>query len=175
MFALLPKSESFPQLDVTTWPSQIFWLVIALVALYVMLTRFALPKIEETLEEREATITRDLDRAAEFNRKAEDAEAAYEKALADARAEARRLADEAKAAADAQIKASLAEADAKIEARIAESEARIIQIRGEAAAQAGEAAQSVAEALIDRLSPSPVDAGRLRGAVTDHVRAHFGG
>ena len=32
-----------PQLDVATYPNMIFWLIVALVALYFILTRFALP------------------------------------------------------------------------------------------------------------------------------------
>ena len=34
-----------PQLDISIYPNLIFWLVVAMVALYLILTRIALPRI----------------------------------------------------------------------------------------------------------------------------------
>ena len=49
-----------PQLDFSTWGNQIFWLVLALVAIYLILSRVALPRIEAVLAERQGTITNDI-------------------------------------------------------------------------------------------------------------------
>ncbi len=77
-----------PQLDFTTWPNQIFWLLVTLVAIYFMLTRVALPRISAVLAERRGTITNDLAAAEELKQKGADAEKAYNDALATARVEA---------------------------------------------------------------------------------------
>ena len=86
-----------PQLDVSTFANQVFWLCVALVVTYLILSRVALPRIAAVLAERQGTITNDIAAAEELKKAAADAEAAYDKALADARAEAARIADETKA------------------------------------------------------------------------------
>src|SRR5690606_22415070 len=75
-----------PQLDFTTFPNQIFWLVLTLIAIYLVLNRVALPRIGAILAERQGTITNDIAAAEDLRNKAKEAEAAYDKALADARA-----------------------------------------------------------------------------------------
>ena len=76
-----------PQLDFSTWGNQIFWLVLALIAIYLILSRVALPRIGAVLAERSGTITNDLAAAEDLKAKAVEAEAAYDKALIDAREE----------------------------------------------------------------------------------------
>ena len=41
-----------PQLDFSTFPNQIFWLVVTLVVIYLVLSRVALPRIGGILAER---------------------------------------------------------------------------------------------------------------------------
>ncbi|MBA3325204.1 MAG: F0F1 ATP synthase subunit B', partial [Rhodobacteraceae bacterium] len=50
-----------PQLDVALFPNLIFWLAVALVALYLILTRVALPRIGTILAERNDAISSDLE------------------------------------------------------------------------------------------------------------------
>ena len=86
-----------PQLCFDWWGNQIFWLVLTLIAIYLILSRVALPRIGAVLAERSGTITNDLAAAEDLKAKAVEAEEAYNKALADARAEAQRIVDEVKA------------------------------------------------------------------------------
>ena len=79
-----------PQLCFDWWGNQIFWLVLALIAIYLILSRVALPRIGAVLAERAGTITNDIAAAEDLKAKAIEAEAAYDKALADARSEAQR-------------------------------------------------------------------------------------
>ena len=108
-----------PQLDFSTFPNQIFWLVVTLVVIYLILSRVALPRIGSVLAERSGTITNDLGAAEELNQKAKAAEAAYEKALADARTEAARIVAVTKAEIQAGLKVELDRADAQIAAIVA--------------------------------------------------------
>src|SRR3979490_3282644 len=77
-----------PQLDVSTFPSQIFWLAVFFVVLYLLMARLALPKIEKIIEERRNRVDSDLDKAGQMKTEAEAVIAAYEKALLDARHQA---------------------------------------------------------------------------------------
>ena len=91
------SGAGMPQLDFSTFPNQIFWLLVTLVVIYFALSRIAIPRISAVLAERAGTITNDIAAAEELKQKAEAAEAAYQKALVDARAEASRIVAEAKA------------------------------------------------------------------------------
>ena len=83
-----------PQMDVGTFPSQIFWLVVTFGLLFLVLSRKTLPMIEAIIGNRRIRIEGDLGTAEAFRKEAQNALAAYEAALAQARAKAHRLADE---------------------------------------------------------------------------------
>lgn len=123
------EAVGMPQLDFTSFPNQIFWLLVTLVIIYFVLTRIALPRIEGVLAERQGTITNDIAKAEELRQKAVEAEEAYNKALADARAEAGKIVAEAKAEIQADVDAAAAKADAEIAAKAAVAEAAIAEIR----------------------------------------------
>ncbi|QJF52638.1 F0F1 ATP synthase subunit B' [Roseobacter ponti] len=122
-------APGMPQLDFSTWGNQIFWLILALLAIYFVLSRVALPRIASVLSERQGTITNDIAAAEDLKVKAQEAEAAYDKALADARAEAQRIVAETKAEIQADLDAAIAKADEEIAAKSAESEKAIAEIR----------------------------------------------
>ena len=57
-------SESgMPQLNTEYFASQIFWLVISFIILYVVMAKYALPKIANVIETREDIIARDVEEA----------------------------------------------------------------------------------------------------------------
>ena len=153
-----------PQLDFTTLPNQIFWLLLALAATYYVLSRVALPRIESVLAERQGTITNDIAAAEELKLKAAEAEAAYDKALADARAEANRIAEENKAEMRKELDAAMEEADEKIAAQQAESEKRIAEIEASATENVDQVAKETAQAIVSAFGGNG-DAGQVNPAV----------
>jgi F-type H+-transporting ATPase subunit b len=140
-----------PQLDFATFPNQIFWLVVALVAIYYILDRIALPRITAVLAERNGTIGNDIAAAEELKLKAAQAEAAYKKALADARAEAQKIAAAARAAIQADLGMATEQADARIAARVVESKTRIAEIRDSALASVEFVAKDTTGAIVAAL------------------------
>jgi len=158
-----------PQLDFTSYPSQIFWLVVICVALFQLMNKVALPRIAGVLEERADAIADDLDRAEEFKRKAAEAEEAYNQALADARSKAQAIAAETRAEIQGQVDAALAKADAEISARTAESEKRIREIRDSAKAAVLEVANDTAAAVIGAVMPDALDEAAVKAAVQSRL------
>jgi F-type H+-transporting ATPase subunit b len=158
-------SGGLPQLDFTTFPSQIFWLAVTVFVLFQLMSKVALPRISSVLEERADAIADDLDRAEDFRRQAAEAEASYAQALADARAKAQGIAGEARAEIQKDLDAAVARADAEISARVAESEKRIREIRDSALAAVAEVANDTAGAIIEAVMPDVMDAGAVEAAV----------
>ena len=158
------ESAGMPQLDFSTFPNQIFWLVVTLVVIYLILDRVALPRIASVLAERQGTITNDIAAAEELKQRAAEAEAAYDKALADARAEAGRIADETKAEIQAEVDEAMKRADAEIAERTAESESRIAEMQAGATAAIRQVAKDTARAVVAAVGVS-VDDSKLDAAV----------
>ena len=144
-------SGGLPQLNPETYPSQLFWLLIIFFALYFVVSKTFLPRIGEVIVERRSRIADDYDKAAEFKRDAETAEAAYNKALADAKASAARIAAETKASLDAEIAEMEAETDKQLETDIAAAEERIAATAEKAAEAIREAARDTTKALVAAL------------------------
>lgn len=162
-------APGMPQLDFSTFPNQIFWLVVTLIVIYFVLTRVALPRIAAVLAERQGAITNDIAAAEELKQKAAEAEQAYEKALAEARSEAQNIAAQAKAEMQAEVEAAMAKADAEIAARTAESEARIAEIREGAAAAVKEVARDTAKEIVAALGVE-ADASAVDAAVSARTK-----
>ena len=118
-------AQGMPQLDFSTFPNQIFWLVVTLIVIYFLMSRIALPRIASVLAERHGAIQSDLDKAEEMKAKAVEAEAAYNQALVDARAEAQAIIGDARAEIRKDLDIAIAKADAEIAAKSAESAAAI--------------------------------------------------
>jgi F-type H+-transporting ATPase subunit b len=133
-----------PQLDFSTWPNQIFWLLVTLVVIYLVLSRIALPRIGAVLADRKSTITNDLAAAEELKQKAVEAEKAYNDALATARPRRPRSWRQAKAEIQKDLDVAIAKADAEIAAKAAESEKSIAEIRDGAAESVTEVAKDTA-------------------------------
>jgi F-type H+-transporting ATPase subunit b len=163
------SSGGMPQLDFSTFPNQIFWLLVTLAVIYFVLTRVALPRIGSVLAERKGTITNDLAAAEELKQKAVDAEKAYNDALVKARAEANKIVAEAKAEIQKDLDAATAKADAQIAAKAAESEKTIAEIRAGAADAVAAVAQDTTGALVAALGGS-VDAKALAAAVAARLK-----
>jgi len=163
------SGAGMPQLDFSTFPNQVFWLVVTLVVIYLILSRVALPRIGGILAERAGTITNDLAAAEDLKAKAAEAEEAYNKALAEARAEAQRIAAEARAEIQADLDDAIAKADAEIAAKSAESEKAIAEIRAGALESIEAVAKDTAQELVSALGFKS-DETAVAGAVTERMK-----
>jgi F-type H+-transporting ATPase subunit b len=146
--------SNMPQMDfanpLTT--SQVVWMVIILVVLYRVLSRWGLPEIGKVLEHRAQTIGADLEAARAAKAAADQAVAELNKTMNQARAAAQ--AEIAKAVAEAKAKA-LTESQAlaaKLEAQLEDSEAQITAARTAALAAIKPVAADAATEILARLT-----------------------
>lgn len=144
-------SSGLPQLDMSWWPSQLFWLVITFGVLYWLMAGKFLPAIGGAIEERRDRIADDLDQAGDFKRQAEDAETTYNKSLADAKAKAQAIAADTRGEMDKEIAGMQAETDDALDKQLAAAEARISEMKTAAAAKVREAAADTARAIVETL------------------------
>jgi F-type H+-transporting ATPase subunit b len=144
-------SGGLPQLDPSSYPSQIFWLIIAFVLLYWLLAKRALPRVADILETRQDRIAADLDRAQSLRQEAEEAMAQHEKLVAEAQARARAELD----AANERIRADAARQEAELERslarQLAEADQRIAAAREDALKALEDVARDASREAVGRL------------------------
>jgi F-type H+-transporting ATPase subunit b len=169
--ALEHAETGMPQLDFSLYPNLIFWLLVALIVLYLILSRVAIPRIGSVISERHDAIANDLEQAQLLKRRAAEAEAAYNKALAEAREEAHRISAETRAHIQDELKALTAKADAEIAAKAAESEKRIGEIRESAAQGVEEVARATAIEIVEALAPGVAGRDAVDEAVANRLRS----
>jgi F-type H+-transporting ATPase subunit b len=151
----IPASEhgrKFPPFDAQSFASQLLWFALTFIALYLLMSRVALPRIGSILEERRRHIADDLAQAQGLKGESDAAIAAHEKALNEARSRAQMLANETRQKASAAAEARRREVEAKLNLHIAEAEKTIAAARSAAMTHvrgiAGEAASAIVERLI---------------------------
>ena len=162
------SSGGLPQMDFSTYPSQIFWLAITFGILYWVMSSMVLPRLGGTIEERRDRIADDLDHAAEFRRQAEEAETAYNAALADARAKAQSIAADTRTEVETEIAELQAMADEKTAASLTAAEERLNKMKDDAALKvrdaAGDVTKSIVAALIEETPADDVVAAAIERA-----------
>jgi len=159
-----------PQLDVSTFPTQLFWLAILFIALYVAMAKLGLPRVGAIIAARKARIDGDLDKASQMKSEAEAVIAAYDKALAEARLQAQITLRET----SEQLGREAAERRRKVAAELArESEAaerRIASAKQAALASIREVAVEVTRAAALKLTGREIDSAHAAAAVDRAMR-----
>ena len=145
------NSGGMPQLDASTFVSQIFWLILTFGALYYLLNKKLLPKLIEVLESRQERIDKDLDQAAQLRKEAEEVYRGYEAVVAEAHAKAQVQIKGKRDAIAAEAAARQAALDAELAKQIADAEARINAERETALGELKDIAVEVAQSATERL------------------------
>ena len=151
-FAAGASDPGLPQLDIATWPSQLFWLVVLFGAGYLVMAKIVTPRIGAVLEERRQTVDGDLEKARAASADAAKIRADYESDLEKARIEAAEFAKQA--AMEATKKAEVA--DAKIAKKLADkvgaAEAKLAEAKTSAMANLNDVAAEAAMVAVASLA-----------------------
>jgi F-type H+-transporting ATPase subunit b len=158
---------SFPPFQSQNFPSQIFWLVLTFVLLYLLMSRIALPRIASIFAERNKRIGDDLAAAQRFKEQSEAANAAYQQSLADARAHAQAIANETRDKHAAEAAATNKKLEAQLHEKLAAAEQSIASTRSAAMANVSGIAAETAAAIVQRLIGTTPSAQDVAAAVNE--------
>ena len=154
-----------PQLDFHAWPPQLIWLAITFIALYIVISRYAIPRVGGTILARRAVIEGDLGAAQKLKDETDTAVATYERELAEARGRAQAIAQEARAKLTGETDRERAKIDDALNAKIAAAEKQVMQARDKALASAEDLAAEIAADIVNELTGSSVSKADAANAV----------
>jgi F-type H+-transporting ATPase subunit b len=161
---------AFPPFDTSTFVPTLFWLFVVFVTLYWLMSRVALPRVSDTIDKRNAIITRDVDQASGLQKKAEEAGVAYEAALSKAKANALSIGQKAKdeAALEAASRRKQVEADMAI--KIAAAEANITATKEKAMSNVSSIASDAASTIVQHLTGASPSADTVSKAISASLK-----
>jgi F-type H+-transporting ATPase subunit b len=160
----------FPPFQRETFASQLVWLTLAFVLLYVLMAKVALPRIGSIIEQRRARMADDLAQAEQLKGESDAALAAYEKALADARTRAQSLTNEKREKQAAEAEQARKELEAKLNAKLAEAEKAIAATKSAAMGNVHGIATEAAAAIVHKLIGSAPSNDKIAGAIADALK-----
>ena len=147
------------------YQSQWFWLLLTLGAIYFLAGRGIVPRVEATVDARDAQIARDLAEAERLRAEAEASEEAWRTRINDAHLEAQAAAAEAKAKSGRAAEKRVRAADAKLSAKADAAAASLDAARRGAMAEIEAVAADAARDIVARLTGAAVSDDAARAAV----------
>lgn len=145
--------------------SQVVWLALIFFALYLLLSKWALPQVAGVLEMRAGKIAGDLDAARAAKAQADAAVAELTEATRSAHAAAQAEIMGAIATAKAEAGSQSERLNAQLDAQLAAAEARINAARGAAMGAIRQVAEETAAVVVDRLTGTAADPAVVAQAV----------
>jgi F-type H+-transporting ATPase subunit b len=159
------SSSGFPPFDSSTFASQLVSLVIAFVALYLIVSRIALPRVGALIDARQNAIEGDLAQAQKLKDESEAALKAYESELAAARSRAQAIGAETRDRLNAASEAERKTLEEQLAAKLADAEKTIAATRTTAMGNVRSIAAEAAGAIVQRLTGAVPDGQAVASAV----------
>ena len=168
--AFAAESVGMPQLNPEFWISQIFWLILTFGTMYVVLSKFILPKISNNLESRKSQILENIE-AAEKQR--EDSEAKlkeYDEIILKSKSEAKTMFNQTREKALKDIMAKKEVLDQQIDDEINKAEKEIKVLRVSAPDKINKIAIETSSELLEKLIGSGVNSSSISAIVDDILK-----
>ena len=168
------ESGGMPQLNPEFWVSQIFWLIITFASLFLVLSKFILPKISKNIEFRKSQILENIETAEKQKEESENKIKEYKNLILKSKNEARNYFNEArkKILQDLDKKKEKLESELNEEISIAEKE--IIELKNNAPDKINKIAVETSSILIRQLIGEEVNNSSISAIVDDLSKKNKG-
>jgi len=157
--------RAFPPFQKETFASQLLSLLIAFVALYLIVSRIALPRVGSLLDARQNAIDNDLAEAQKLKDASGEALKAYESELAGARSRAQAISNETREKLNAASEADRKRLEQRLSLKLTEAEKSIASTRASAMRNVRGIAAEAAAAIVQRLTGVAPDGKSVDSAV----------
>ena len=150
-----------PQLDFSTFMPQIFWLFVSLSILYLILSKYALPRVSDVIEERKDIIAHDIDEAKKFSLDSERAIEDLSLKMSKAKSESQQIINNALIEVKDKNEAKKEKIILEINEEILDAEKEIFAKKEIALKDVAKISKELAKEMLDNLSIGKVDAKKL--------------
>ena len=170
-FAASKSNEGMPQLDVTTYPSLIFWLVLTFSFTYIVLKYYITPRMSEILNHRKEKIDNDLFEAKKARESAEENKSNQDKSISKAKQKAMEIVREAVE----KTKEELLEAENlvkdKLSKKLAVAEKNILVTKNESLKNVNKLSSEIAVLIADKVSGIEINKSLISKSINEEMKS----
>lgn len=159
------KTSGLPQLDPSSYPSQVFWLIVSFILLYTVFSKSVLPDIGDTLDTRRKNIENDIGEAQKFNDRADFFQKAYDSTLLEARTHATSIFQENENALKLQASKQIEAFNEKSAAALKSAETALASAKVGAMEQMHQTAAELASTAAEKIIGIPANLDEARNVV----------
>ena len=141
-----------PQLEITTYPSQIFWLVVSFLILYLIMSRIIIPRISSVIKSRETEIKNNIHISEQMYKDTEIINDEYEETKKNIENEARQIINHLKETTNKKITKSTELLKKRLEQKLEKNEQEIINKKKKALKEINKISLNLSEEILKKLS-----------------------
>jgi len=169
LFSVAQSSESggMPQLNPEFWISQIFWLTLTFGILFIVLSKFILPKISANLEARKSQILENIETADKQKEESENKIKEYEKIILKSKSEAKNYYNETRQKILDDISKKQQNLKNQIDIEIKKAEKEINDLKIQAPKKINQIAIEASSELVKNLIGAEVNSSSISAIVED--------
>ena len=171
---LLAAGAGMPQLDPTYWASQAFWLILIFTLLYLTLSKMFIPKIKESIDNRDNKIKDDLDEAQKLKTMAEQKLKEYETTIEEAKKEVQKITFESKNKLNSEIQNKKKEIEEEINLELKNLEREIVNLQKNSVSSISAIAEEMTSKVIEMVSGEPLNQSSIKAAVLESTKKNLG-
>jgi F-type H+-transporting ATPase subunit b len=171
---LLAAEAGMPQLDPTYWASQGFWLILIFTLLYLALSKLFIPKIKNSIDDRENRIKDDLDEAQKLKEVAETKLKEYEISIENAKKDVQKILFESKNKLNSEIQNKKKTFEKEIETEIENAEKEIESFKKDSLESISKISEEITSKIIENISGEPMNQSSVKATVQESVKKNIG-
>jgi F-type H+-transporting ATPase subunit b len=174
MEAFAAESGAMPQLNPEFWFSQIFWLTITFGILYIVLSKFILPKISANLEIRKLQILENIEAAEKQREESEQKLKEYEEIIQESKNQAKNYLNQAREKALKDINIKKETLDKELDKEVQKVEAEIVNLKNKAPEKINKIAVETSTDILQHLIGAEVNNSSISAIVDDLSKKNTG-
>tara|TARA_B100000401_G_scaffold317341_1_gene219289 strand:+ start:254 stop:829 length:576 start_codon:yes stop_codon:yes gene_type:complete len=169
---LFAAEAGMPQLDPEYWASQIFWLIIVFLSIYLLIAKIFIPKIKGSIDMRQDKIRKDLEEAKIFKENAEKKMISYKKLIETANTDARKVISESRQKLNEDLRVKKEEVQKKIDQEIMSAEKEIQKFKAEVTGKVNIISEEIVSGLIKDIFGEDLNKSSIKATVSQLTKEH---
>ena len=158
-------NTGLPQLDLSTYPSLMFWSIASLIIGYILMRYLVTPNIKSILNSRETNIQNDLVKAKTSNQEAEKIRQSIVKSQDDIKSKSQKIISETILETKQSIEKKDKEISEKLELKVAEAEERIFDTQNAVINEVINTAEEITANVVKKFTNIKYDKSNVRKAI----------
>ena len=169
---LYSAEAGMPQLDPEYWSSQVFWLIIIFLTIYILISKIFIPKIKGSIDMREDKIRKDLEEAKTFKEQAELKLKEYDSLMETAKLDVKKIISKSRQKLNEDMQKKREEAQKKIDAEILNAESEIKKFKKESFNKVNSISQDIASNLVEDIFGEELNKSSIEASVLQTIKEY---